>query len=488
MPGTHPTKPAPPHPGGANALRRGAVRGASLALAAQGAKTLLDAAAQFILLALIAPSHLGVFAFAQALTGFVSCFGDLAGQKFLVRRRALEPRVVATVYWMELALGATVAAAWAIVAPTVLAGFGHADQAPFAQALALWIVLERLLLPKAVLDQRMAFGRSNGALLAATAIGSVVLLASAALGAGPWSLVLGLLARTLASGAVLTLAARFHPLRAFDPAVARELLVFGAPLLLSTALTFAYTNVDYLVVGQMLGFTALGLYTAAYRYPHYLMQFSTILSSVILSSFSKTADNEHLARGLRLLTRYAAALAFIFPAAMWVEGEWLIQTLLPGRWWSALFAFQVFTTLAALRLALVHWGQVFVTRGETRPLMLVGLVNLPLVTLGAWGGVKLAGLEGAALGVAAAAGTTLLACCALLLKPRLPRFSYGEALSPVLKALLAFFLAALATRAITTPAPWAPGAGLLAGCVAYGAALLALCGGEARRVFGRGAR
>lgn len=476
--------PAPDSP--RERLRRRALQGAGFGVAAQGGKTLLDAGAQLLLLALIAPSHLGVFAFAQALAGFASCFSDLAGQKFILRAKRIGRRAVATVFWLELALGVAVAGAWAIACGPLLESMGRAEQIPFARALALWIVLERLILPRALLERAMRFGVSNSALFLGTAAGSAALLASAWLGAGAWSLVLGLLVRAGSTALLMFRATRFRPRFEFDPRAALELARFGLPLMGTTALVFAYTNVDYIIVGQMAGLSALGLYTAGYRYPHYLMQLSTVLSSVVLSSFAKAADEQHLRRGFRLLTRYAGMIAFVFPAAMWTQGPWLVEVLLPSRWAGALFPLQVFTTLAALRLALVHWGHVFVLRGRTTPMLWVGLANLPLVAGSAAAGVALAGIEGAAVGVAASSGATLVACCAWLLKGQLPGFSYIEALGPPLRCLLAFLVAALAVEAGWAAAglPASGAASLASGFGAYALVAWTTMGSEIRRVAG----
>ena len=49
--------------------------------------------------------------------------------------------------------------------------FGKGAQTPFAQALALWILGERLMMPKSLLDRDMRFGRTNLALLCGVVAG-----------------------------------------------------------------------------------------------------------------------------------------------------------------------------------------------------------------------------------------------------------------------------------------------------------------------------
>ena len=465
-------------------LRAKAVRGLKFASLGTVGKTGVDLIAQLVLVRVLAPEHFGVFAFAQALSGFVSCFSDMAGLKFLIRERDAGRREVSAVFWFEFALGVLVAGAWAIGCAPLLESFGRPEQIPFARALAVWIVAERLMLPRAVLDRALHFGRVNAAQFAGVLAGSSALVIGALAGLGAWTFIVGLIARTISTAVFMWLAAGFVPLAAVDRETIQRLAVFGGPLLLTTALTFAYTNIDYLIVGQTVGYSMVGLYYAAYRYPHYLNQFNVILTGVVFPSFTKTRDDAHLARGLRLVTRYAAAIAFLPMILMWTEGETLIRWLLGEKWTAALFPFQCFTTLAAMRLAFVHWGQVYVARGRTMALLGISIINLPLIAGSAWLGVRHAGIEGAALGVTLASLATLAFCCCVLLKRLLP-FRYGEALRPVLLATLAALLVVLMGRFVTPQSNLGAAVRLVAGSTIYGAVVITQCAGEIRRVLGR---
>lgn len=464
-------------------LKSRAMRGLAISGMGTAGKTAIDLGAQLVLLRLLAPEHFGVFAMAQALSGFASCFSDAAGQKFLVQRPAITPRVVASVFWFELALGIAVAGAWSLLAWPVLTALGKPEQVPFAWGLAVWIVAERLLLPRVLLERELKFGALNIALFGGVVGGSAAMIAGAFAGAGPWCFVLGLVVRTVVSAALVWRAAGFVPAPTMDLATVRAQWAFGAPLLLSTALAFAYTNVDYLIVGGVAGYAAVGLYYAAYRYPHYLNQFNIVLASVVFPSFSRAADDAHLARGLRLLTRYAALLAFAPAAAMWVEGDALVRVLLGEKWAAATFAFQCFTTLAAARLAFTHWSHVLTARGHTRPLLIVSAVNLPLIAAGAWVGTIVAGIEGAAIAVTTISLATLVVCCGVFLKRTLPMFQYGEALRPALVATLAAMVAMVGLQALLPQTMLASAAVLVVGAIAYAACAWGLCGGELKRLW-----
>lgn len=380
-------------------------------------KTVIDLGGQLALARLLAPAAFGVFGFAQSLSGLVSCFTDLSGQRYLIQKKdGIDRRALNTVFTLELGLGVLVAALWALLAGPVLSGLGRPEQAPFARALAIWIVLERLMLPRALLDRALAFGRSNLALVWGTVAGVGAMLASALAGAGAYTFIVGLIVRTGVASACLWAWAPVRPRIHFERALAKPFLAFGLPITLTSAMTFYYTNVDYIIVQAALGYGALGLYYAAYRYPHYIHQFQYLVSTVVFPAFSRATDRGQLARGFSHVTKYAAAVGLPPLVAVWVIGEDAVRVVLSEKWTPATFCFQVFTLLAVMRLVTVYWYDVYVSQGRTRLMPWISGGNAVMTTLAAWWGVRWAGIEGAALLVTLSSALTMLFCCNVLLK------------------------------------------------------------------------
>jgi O-antigen/teichoic acid export membrane protein len=103
-------------------------------------------------------------------------------------------------------------------------------------------------------------------------------------GAGVWALVFGQLIGSFVRTTLLWVMVPFRP--RFDlgrDGKARRLLGYGAPLLLSGLIANVATNIDYLVVGNVLGLTALGYYTIAYRIPR--LVFAETLSQLHVALF-----------------------------------------------------------------------------------------------------------------------------------------------------------------------------------------------------------
>jgi PST family polysaccharide transporter len=65
---------------------------------------------------------------------------------------------------------------------------------------------------------------------------------------------------------------RWHPTRAFDGQVMREVLRYGVNITLVGLIGAFMLNVDYLLVGRILGAVALGYYTMAFRIPELVIR------------------------------------------------------------------------------------------------------------------------------------------------------------------------------------------------------------------------
>lgn len=413
-------------------------------------KTLLDLGGQLLLARLLAPAAFGVFGFAQSLSGLVSCFTDLAGQRYLIQKRGeLSRTTIDSVFTLELLLGILVGGLWAMLAGPIFTALDRPEQIPFARWLAVWIVLERMMLPRALLDRAMAFGRSNLALVLGTVCSVVAMIAAALLDAGPYTFIVGLLVRTSVSAAGMWAWAPIRPQLRLDPAQAAPLAAFGTPILLTGALTFFYTNVDYLIVQAALGYSALGLYYAAYRYPHYVHQLQYLISTVVYPAFTKATDRRQLARGFSLVTKYAGAIGVLPVVIIWLLGETAVRVLLSEKWVPATFCFQMFTLLAVMRLTTVYWYDAYVSQGRTRPMPYLASANAVLTTLGAWFGVRWAGIEGAAVLVTASSTLIIFFSCQFLLK-RLLDVRYIE----ILRVPLLAGAAAGWTGFLTARSPW----------------------------------
>jgi O-antigen/teichoic acid export membrane protein len=118
---------------------------------------------------------------------------------------------------------------------------------------------------ESLLQREMEFKRRFVGQMAQSLGFTVTSIGLALAGAGVWSLVLGQVASMVIFSATYLIIAPHRVRPTLDRRVAREVFVSGRGFLAQGWLAWISENVDYLLVGRLLGSAQLGFYSMAYR-------------------------------------------------------------------------------------------------------------------------------------------------------------------------------------------------------------------------------
>ncbi len=245
-------------------------------------------------------------------------------------------------------------------------------------------------------------------------------------------------------------------------------------------------NVDYVVVGRVLGATALGFYVLAFNISGWPMNvFGAVVRSVSLPGFA------HLQRdGEDMAERYTKALGLVatitFPICfiLGAVGRPLVVTVYGERWGLAATALIGLCVLGAGRILLELSGDFLVTLGRTRAVFVAQIPWLIGLTVALVIGVHGHGIAGAGAAQAIVVVGLMLPLYTFILSQSGVRpMAVLRALGPPTAwAAMAAAVAWLVSQQVSQPA-LACMAGGAAGLVAYGivhAKLLLTLGRQAR--------
>ena len=284
---------------------------------------------------MLGPHAFGTYAVAWVALLAVLSLNDLSVSLAIVRWPGDPAEIAPTVTTIAVTGSAAMYAVCFFGAPGYASAMGAPAAAGVIRVLALSVVLDGLVCtPVGLLDRsfrqdrRMIADQVNGWLGALVSIG----LAWAGLGA--MSLAVGRIAGAVAA-AVLYIAFSPEPLRfGFDRASARALLRYGTPLAGSTVVVFAVTNVDQLVVGRVLGATALGFYALALNLATWpVTMFSLPVRNVAPAAFARL-QHDHEAMRTAFLSAAALLCAVALPVCLVIGGSAtpLIMFAYGARW------------------------------------------------------------------------------------------------------------------------------------------------------------
>src|SRR4051794_37024441 len=309
-----------------------------------------------VLARLLGPSQFGAVAAVLVVLGVLELGSDLGMKASVIyeQERGITARVQ-TAFSLGMMISLALTGIGVLISP-LLADFFRTDEVTGLFRLAvlnialtgLGNVHDALLLRDLAFRPRIFTEVIRGLVRAAVSI----VLALAGFGAA--SLVWGMLSGTFAWVVTLWWVTGFIPSLRFNFGIARSMLAYGLGASSLDALAAITTRLDVAVIGRVLGASALGLYTIAFRVPELIIQsVAWNVSLVVFPALSRQRelDREELAPATVALVRYQALYALPLAAGMAVLASPLVTVLFSSKWQDAagvLAAVSVMTAIAAV--------------------------------------------------------------------------------------------------------------------------------------------
>jgi len=364
-----------------------------------------------VLARMIGPHAFGTYAVAWVALLAMLSLNDLSVSLAIVRWPGDPAEIAPTVTTIAVAGSVAMYAVCFFGAPGYASAMGAPAAAGIIRVLALSVVLDGLVCtPVGLLDRHFRQDRRMIADQVNSWLGALVSIGLAWAGLGAMSLAVGRIAGAVAA-AVLYIAFSPEPLRfGFDRARARALLRYGTPLAGSTIVVFAVTNVDQLVVGRVLGATALGFYALALNLATWpVTMFSLPVRNVAPAAFARL-QHDHAAMRAAFLSAAALLCAVALPVCLVIGGSAvpLIMFAYGARWLPASRVLLWLSLLAALTIFFQLAYDYFVVLARTRVVFTVQLGWLLALIPALIVGARLAGIAGVGAAEAAVAGGMIL--------------------------------------------------------------------------------
>jgi len=415
------------------ALARRSVGGFLWTTVAWGSNRIVILGLTLLLARLLTPEDFGVVTAAVTIIAMLDAALDLGVGAAVVARQeqGITPatRMAMTI---NLAISAAISVAGIAASPWIAAVFDADAQANVFALLFLYPLFRGAgQVSDAVLKRDLQFKRRTAIDLTRAAVRVAVSVPLALTVGGAISIAAGIVAGELVAMILLWILVPIRPAIRAHWHLAPDLLRFGGLVTVIRVLGSVRASADYLVVGAMIGTTALGFYGMAYKLPELIIEnVLWIFSAVALSTYSKARviSPDVLTAGMLRATRILSIYGLTAGATLAVIAPEAVPVLFSAQWAPAITP-MVFISLA-LGLMAVGWasGDVFTATG--RPGTLVAL-DVPATVALIVGFVVAAdhGLVGVALALLI---FNLLYCVARL---ALVRYAHGTSWRRLLSAV-----------------------------------------------------
>ena len=414
--------PAPPED-----LARAGARGAFWQGLAQAVGKSVVLITTVALARILSPQEYGLVALALVLMAYAEAVADAGvAQALIYLPRNRESARAAML--LSVLTGCVLAAVAFVSAPLIARIFDHPDVAPLVRVLALSLLATSLgAVPEALLRRQLRFQRLTVATVTRAVLTGVVTLILAVAGYGAWSLAIGTVAGSAAYAACcwLLLPERV-PLRIWHAQrqETRELVRYGAPVAGSTLLAKLIFDVDYVIIGLLLGAGALGYYTLAFRLPEFIIiNVFFVLASVMFPLYSRARhDPERLRRGYLKSVQIQSLYGVTAGVGLAVVASDLVPMIFGAKWLPVVVPLAILALYAAARSLGAGANEVYKAVGRPGLSIVVSLSRLviliPVLVMAARWGIE--GIAWAQLAVALifAVGMQAVAAHVMMLRSR----------------------------------------------------------------------
>ncbi len=235
-----------------------------------GGSSLINRLVLLVVMAVLAvrldPRDFGMLAVVTLVSTTALTFHDLGFGDALVYEPK-RPREAAETTLVMVLMGSTALCITLYVGAPWIAGFFRVPESVGILRVYSFIVLLTGVgrAPLDILTRELAFARRSLLETAPGILGGLVTIALALGGAGVWSLAIGDMARSVLALVMGFLVLPNRPAPRWHPDVAKQMWPFARRSLAGMVLDFGLQNVDYVLIGRLLGPVALGYYSLAFR-------------------------------------------------------------------------------------------------------------------------------------------------------------------------------------------------------------------------------
>ena len=362
--------------------------------------------ARIVLARFLLPEHFGFISMIVVLTAIAKIVGDLGFSLSLIQRRRDQSTKLLydSAFWMLLAVALVmITLMWLVGAPLLVWFYAEPRLGNVAIVMSTVVLFQNMqTVPEARLVRLMRFRQTATADISGMLVGCATAILLAVAGAGVWALVAQTLVAAACTCGVMFVLSGWRPHFRFDLSMLRALSSYSRFIVGSRTLLSIQQNMDYLLIGKLMGAQALGIYSIAFLLTETLRaQAYWLVSKAVFPFYSRAIGRDHDIRSVYLGTvRYMSVT--VFPAATLLilfAGDF-VPVLFTHKWIGAVVPIQILAMASIVVASAGTPGEVL--RGIGRP-DLDFRVNLSVATLvafpGLWLGITQLGLPGAALAV-----------------------------------------------------------------------------------------
>ena len=354
-----------------------------------------------ILAHLLFPEDFGLMSLAAIFIGLVLTLHELGFGAAIIQRKEINEEHLSTAFWGSLIAGIIFCLFTIISSPLVADFFQDERVQPILIVLSfVFVVGSFIVVPASLLSKNLEFKKIAYLEISTETIAGIIAILLAFSGFGVWSLVLRMLLGNLLYGVLLWIICPWRPSFIFKLDKFKELFGFSVNVTGSRLINYGQINIDNLIVGKILGVSALGYYALAYRLITLpLKRVSMVIIKVTFPTFSIIQeDNKQIRKGYLKVLRYISLITFPALSGLFVVAPEFILIFLGEKWLPVILPLQILCIAGAIRSIVDTSNVILLSKGRPDIQLKWDILTFVLLTIAVLIGVDY-GIVGVAVGV-----------------------------------------------------------------------------------------
>ena len=363
-------------------LRNGAIWNSLAQFGQQGTNFILT----LILARLLSPEDFGLLGMATVISGFIAYFSEFGLIASIIKKAEVDDKDCNTAFWACGLFSIGTYITIYLAAPLIAEFYHRQELVAITRAVSTGFLISMYgHVPYALEIKKLQYARITLVRLASLLVSGVVAVVLAFLAYGVWALVWQQIVMHFVQALGYLLVFKWIPRMQFSPDRFKELAGFGFHVTINNIVKFASENIDYLIVGKLLGPTALGVYTMSFRLSRYpIEKLWGVFGKMLLPAFAMMQnDADRIKRNVLRVSSRGMIVVMPLLAIILFSTRSYVHLTVGDKWLSTVPLIRMFVVYLAIMCISFSDETVLIVVGKIRVVNTLRLVcSLLVLTFG----------------------------------------------------------------------------------------------------------
>lgn len=333
-----------------------------------GWQTLIRLGASIYLARALRPSDFGLFGMALLYQEFFTHIFAMGFGSGIIVKKSLSQNDLNTCFWLSCLIRVAIFLILFISAPLAVYFWKEPRIEQVIRVISFTLIIQIIaIVPGILVVKKMEFKKLNilrGLSLFLESLTACLLVYYCHI--TYWALVIGMVGNSVIYNFSLWLwTGRWLPELKMDRESFRYLFRFGFFSWLSALVGYLRQNIDYFVIGRILGSYQLGLYEFAYRLPHIIHgRLAGAIAPVVFSLMSNISDENSLLDGYLKSVQHITFVCYPILFLLILIADILVPLLWGDQWLPIILPLRILCVSACLLTLFQSLNSIFICKGE----------------------------------------------------------------------------------------------------------------------------